>query len=279
MDADAVAASFNLMKNIYAPTVIYLITDNGALASKVVDSTTQPVIISTSTRDPWTSSLASSRVIIRKNGHSIPEMNINSHMEAMISSVCIEGLIDANDRAICIADNGKICSLMVFEGRDMPAARIRDQLDNGVGMSLLEGVIKIAFEIAREGREGLPAGALFIVGDVEKVLNNSRQMIINPFEGHPKTKRNLLDAANKPTIKDMAQLDGAMIIDEAGIVISAGRYLDIVKGVDVPMGLGARNLAAASITTLTKAVAVLVSSTGVVRIYKNGKIIFDVNAV
>lgn len=50
------------------------------------------------------------------------------------------------------------------------------------------------------------------------------------------------------TIKELAQLDGAFVISEAGFVVAACRYLDAsVEQIDLPLGLGSRHLAAASI--------------------------------
>lgn len=279
MDADALAASFNLIKNVVMPTAVYVITDNGTLANRIVDNTTQPVIISTASSAPWVSDIESNRVTVRRNGYALPEINMSNYVESMISSACMEGLINSNDKAICVAENGKLGTIMIFEGKNMPAVKLRDEINNGVKMNLVDNVMKIAFEIAREGREGSHAGALFVIGDTNNVMENSHQLIINPFEGHSRRARDICADCNLATIKDLAQLDGAMLIDEVGLVISAGRHLDTVKDVDFPMGLGARNLAAASITKLTKSVAILVSSTGIVRIYHGGSIVFEAKAV
>ncbi len=279
MDADALAASFNLIKNVVMPTAVYVVTNNGTLANKIVDCTTQQVIISTSARAPWVSDIASNRVLVRKNGYSLPEINMNAYVESMVSSVCIEGLIGAGDRAICVAENGKIGTIMIFDGKNMPIVKLRDEINNGVKMNLVDSVLKIAFEIAREGREGMHTGALFVIGDSKEVLEHSHQLIINPFEGHGKSARDVVDDSNKATMKDLAQLDGAMIIDGSGMVLAAGRHLDTVNGVDIPMGLGARNLASASITKITKSVAVMVSSTGIVRVYHGGRMVFEAKAV
>ena len=75
-------------------------------------------------------------------------------------------------------------------------------------------------------------------------------------------------------------MDGAFIINKSGRVLCAGRYLDIdLKKVIVriPSGLGSRHLAAAGISKLTKAIAITVSESGIVRVFKNGKIIFEYN--
>ena len=74
-------------------------------------------------------------------------------------------------------------------------------------------------------------------------------------------------------------MDGAFIIQDNGVVLSAGRYIaSDVKGVIVPKGLGARHVAAASITKQLKAIALAVSeSTGSVRAFRNGQIVMRID--
>lgn len=67
-----------------------------------------------------------------------------------------------------------------------------------------------------------------------------------------------------------------MISDE-GIFLSATRYIDASsKGVDLPLGLGSRHMAAASITKATRAVAIVVSESSVVRIFDNGELLAEI---
>jgi len=84
---------------------------------------------------------------------------------------------------------------------------------------------------------------------------NSRQVIINPFKGHPKEARNVLNRENWETFKEFAVLDGAIIIDDDGIAQAAGRYVGISWDIYLEGGLGGRHLAAASISKNTGAVA------------------------
>jgi diadenylate cyclase len=57
-------------------------------------------------------------------------------------------------------------------------------------------------------------------------------------------------------------------------MMTAGTHLNAaVGGKDFPEGLGGRHIAAAGITNVTGAIALVVSeSTGTVRVFKNGKI-------
>lgn len=88
---------------------------------------------------------------------------------------------------------------------------------------------------------------------------------------HPAEARQIDDTNLRGTIKELAQLDGAFIVDENGIVVAACRYLDTSsKDVDMPFGLGSRHLAAASISKESKAIAIVVSESAVVRVFYEG---------
>src|ERR1700693_379517 len=91
---------------------------------------------------------------------------------------------------------------------------------------ILESLIELAVEIAREGREGRRVGTLFTLGDEEAVLAKSRSLILNPLEGPPESVRHITDPNLRGTVKELAQLDGAFVVSAAGIVIAACRYLD-----------------------------------------------------
>jgi len=55
-------------------------------------------------------------------------------------------------------------------------------------------------------------------------------------------------------IKNFAVLDGAFVIREDGVVLAAGRYLQVGEGnVELPLGLGARHAAAAAMTVESNA--------------------------
>jgi DNA integrity scanning protein DisA with diadenylate cyclase activity len=144
---------------------------------------------------------------------------------------------------------------------------------------VVEGIIHVAMEIGAEGYEGHPTGTILVVGDATAVMEKSRQLTLNPFAGMSEADRNCLDPPIRDAIKTFAVLDGAFVIREDGVVLSAGRYLQVVsKDVKVPMGLGARHTAAAAVTRETKAVAITVSqTTGTVRFFKEGEIVLELH--
>lgn len=138
---------------------------------------------------------------------------------------------------------------------------------------VLESLLELAIEIAREGREGRRIGTLFTLGFADAVLRYSRPLILDPVAMHPPELRRITDPDLRGTLKELAQLDGAFIVDEKGIVVAACRYLDTSsKEVELTFGLGSRHLAAASISKETNAIAIAVSESAVVRIYYQGRL-------
>jgi DNA integrity scanning protein DisA with diadenylate cyclase activity len=136
----------------------------------------------------------------------------------------------------------------------------------------LEEVLQLAVEIAREGREGRKIGTLFVVGDVDGVLENSRPLLLDPLYGHAEE---LLDVARpdfRETVKELAQLDGAFLVRDRGTFAAAARYVDVDPSTPLTPGLGTRHAAAASITAATDATAIVVSQSSIVRVYADGEI-------
>ena len=148
---------------------------------------------------------------------------------------------------------------------------------SGVNPDTLESVLSLAVEIAREGREGRKIGTLFVVGDTDAVLAQSRPLVLDPLHGHPDEARRVTDPAFRETVKEFAQLDGGFVVTDDGIIVSAARYIDASsEGVDIPLGLGSRHMAGASITLRTGAVAVVASESSVVRMFDRGEIVAEI---
>ncbi len=152
------------------------------------------------------------------------------------------------------------------------------QLETRVPLDTLKMVVDLAVEIGREGREGKPVGTLFVVGDARKVLTCSHPAGFDPVRGYGRKERNLSDPRVREGIKEIAQMDGAIVVSAVGTVEAACRYLDCSAAeVTLSKGLGARHWAAAAISRATNAVAVTVSqSNGTVRIFQNGEVVLRV---
>src|SRR5579862_2215135 len=142
---------------------------------------------------------------------------------------------------------------------------------------VLESLIGLAVEIAREGREGRRVGTLFTVGDENAVLAKSRPLILDPLSGHPESSLHITNLNLRGTIKELAQLDGGFVVSGEGIFVSACRYLDAASAeVDVPLGLGSRHIAVANMSAVTKAVGIVVSESSVVRLFCHGQLVGEI---
>jgi diadenylate cyclase len=138
----------------------------------------------------------------------------------------------------------------------------------------LEEIVQLAVELAREGREGRKIGTLFVIGSIEDVLAQSRQLILDPLYGHSSEVLRVERPEFRETVKEFAQLDGAFVLEDDGTFVSAGRFIDV--DVSAPEnflpGLGTRHAAAASVSRTTGAVAVVVSQSSVVRVFAGGEV-------
>jgi diadenylate cyclase len=147
----------------------------------------------------------------------------------------------------------------------------------GINLDTLREVIILAVEIAREGREGRKIGTMFVVSDARNVLKHSRPLILDPLWHHSDDVKHIADPNLRETLKELAQLDGAFVVSDDGVVLSATRYINASsEGIDLPLGLGSRHMAGASITRDTNAVAVVVSESSVVRVFDDGEIISEI---
>jgi diadenylate cyclase len=141
-----------------------------------------------------------------------------------------------------------------------------------------EKVLRIALELANEGREGKPVGAIFVVGDHKEVLKYSLEGRINPFRGYTEKERNIMDDSITDTVKEIAKLDGAFILKGNGVIMTACATLrPTMAGEQLIQGLGTRHASAAGITATTKSIAITLSeSTGEVRVWRRGAMITEI---
>jgi DNA integrity scanning protein DisA with diadenylate cyclase activity len=199
--------------------------------------------------------------------------------------------------ANALRDGEDVVCLTGRSGSRMPDTVVRLQIGRGFeekasidtqglgaefSSQVVEALVSLAMAIGHEGFEGHPIGTIFVLGDSTVVMEKSKQLTINPFGGISEAERNVLDPKIREAIKNFAVLDGAFIIREDGVVLAAGRYLQVSDGgdVDLPLGLGARHAAAASITVETRAVSISVSqSSGTVRVFKAGQAVLELQQV
>ena len=141
-------------------------------------------------------------------------------------------------------------------------------------------ILEIALRLAAEGREGKPIGTVLVLGDESKLEPYCRQLVLNPFKGHPKRERSIHNQEFFETIREFSGLDGGFIVSRKGTVLSAGTYFDAgVKKVRLRPGLGARHAAAQSITSVTDAIAFAISaSSGTVTVFHEGRPILELES-
>jgi DNA integrity scanning protein DisA with diadenylate cyclase activity len=196
--------------------------------------------------------------------------------------VCVaRGVLRQGDRVLFLGGaegSGALDTAFVFVVGSLPELfSLEDAaaFAGDVTPEVFERVLTLATQLAAEGREGRPVGTLFVVGDSDRVLAQSRSLVLNPFHGHPESVRNVLDAAVEETVKEFAALDGAFVVRDDGVVLSAGtQLLPAAPHPPLPGGLGTRHAAAAGITASTGALAVCVSqSTGTVTVFKSGQVV------
>lgn len=199
-------------------------------------------------------------------------------MSEAVEVAYIKGKIP-NKITVGIVSIGDINSIVIMDIKDIPLINKMAELASGIDYTVLKAVLNLAIDIGREGRESKKIGTAFVIGDTERVLSKSHQIVLNPYEGHKKKDRDVKDEENWETVKEFAQLDGMFIVDEAGHIVAGGRYLDVnARNVELPPGLGGRHLAAAAISKCTKSVAITVSeSSGVVSVYKDGKDVLTID--
>jgi diadenylate cyclase len=202
-----------------------------------------------------------------------------------VNGVRYTGPMDLEGLLAAVEEATSSFSASLGEGGGMterigPLAHLLDEVCSerrGVNNRTLRRVVNLAVEIAREGREGRKIGTLFVVGDSEAVLKHSRPMILDPLYGHPHESKRIVDPNLRETLKELAQLDGAFVVSDEGVVLSAARYIDATSNhLELPLGLGSRHVAAASVSSRTDAVSVAVSESSTVRMFDDGELVAEI---
>ena len=105
------------------------------------------------------------------------------------------------------------------------------------------------------------------------MLKHVKQLVINPFLAYRDNTVNIVDPVIRETVKEFAQLDGAFIIDKDGSIITSCAYLEApTEGIDL-QGFGTRHRSAAAVTKQTDSVAVVVSESGTIIVFKDARIV------
>jgi diadenylate cyclase len=213
----------------------------------------------------------------------IPDVQLTrtGYIKIGFLSAISKGLLKNGDVIVCVGgipEQGYMDTIMLVEiglESQLFSESAITSFPVGVRSEVFESLVAFVLELANQGREGKPVGAIFVLGDHEKVLSLSSQLVFNPFHGHPEESLNINEPQVRESLKEFSSIDGAFIIREDGVVLAAGRYLNVGYHGDVlPQGLGTRHAAAAAITQATDSIALTISeSTGTVTVFRGGKIL------
>ncbi len=178
------------------------------------------------------------------------------------------------EKAVAVLDTESLKGIVVVDPSKSSIWRAIEECSERVDPEVIKAALMVSINIAQKGREGRKIGTAFVIGDVEEVLKRSSQLILNPYKGHDEKERDIKNPETWESIMEFAQLDGVFVVDENGIIVTAGRYIETSAkdlNIKIRLGLGGRHIACASITKETKAIAIVVSeSGGDITVYKDG---------
>ena len=207
-----------------------------------------------------------------------------SQLRAAILLGLTREIFGFQDRVCCVGgipDSGQLDTVLVVdvdEEFESVIGQGDEMLPSDVSAESLERLTAIATDLAIGGREGKSIGAMFVLGDHLEVIKRSKQLILNPFHGYAEEDRSILNPFMDETIKELALIDGAFIVQGNGVVESAGCLIQAkADEIELPGGLGTRHAAAAAITQTTDSLALVVSSSGQVTYFRRGRMftLFD----
>lgn len=231
-------------------------------------------------------SLAEELISKKFKALTIPEYDYSrvERVKVALVSALSQGAFKEGDLVLCLTGRvgrqvDTLMKMRIGGSLDDRVAIEGVKLGDRFNSQVVDALIQLALQIGQEGFEGHPIGTIITIGDHNVVLEKSRQMTINPFQGLSEAERNVLDPKIREAIKNFSVLDGAFVIREDGVVLAAGRYLSSAdEAVKIPLGLGARHAAAAGITSTTECIALVVSQTsGAVRLFKEGNIVLELH--
>ena len=259
---------------------IICVTELGAFAKHLLDSPGQcRIIAATANPETYDTLSVTGLLTLRLPLHAVDKHRQVRHV---LSVALKSNSLFAGELVVCAVGQdvypGEARLVVVTEVEpDLEELVITDivKLTDGIRPKALDFAVAIACKIGRAARRGKRIGALIMIGDSLKVLEGSKQLIPNPFRGHEKANRTLMNSDIHDAIVELSKLDGAFVIRGDGFIQTAGVFLAAFKvDVDLPSGLGARHASAAAVTARTAATGVVVSATdGNVRVFSGGRLV------
>ena len=182
-----------------------------------------------------------------------------------------EGRFKSNDRILAILGD-PMDGVIVIEASTLASNKLAIIAnEHEIDIEVLAKLMELARHIGSRGREGHAVGALFAIGSVPKLRRYTTALVLNPFKGYSDAKKSVSSQNNHETLAEFAWLDGAILFNSKGIASDAGRYVQVPAGINPKPGEGGRHLAARAISQLADAIAICVSSSGIITLYSNGR--------
>ena len=282
-DEDLARMVINVAEATRADSII-CITETGALARHLCRLSGEFRVIATTTNSETFDTLTKAGLtVIRLPLHTADKYTQIRHA----TSVVLQSLnVSVGDLIVCTIghdvyqEEGIFIVLTEMEASTEKLA-VSDllKLTDGIQPKVLEAAVTVACKIGRAARRGKRIGAIFMLGDSLKVLEGSKQLVPNPFQGHEKNNRMLRNPDIHDALVELSKLDGAFVLRGDGFIQAAGVFLTSPPTeTELVSGLGARHAAAAAVTKRTMATAVVVSATdGKVRAFSGGKMVLQID--
>lgn len=258
---------------------LLLVTDSPRVVGEILSEVSLPVVLATTKEDIQKDYADECETVLRLSVKLPKTLELLEDVRGILISAFLEGSLGDGEDVLCIvAGDAQPLMLLNFSITSDPTFKLlKAGIEERCDLDVFEMLLRIAGDLVRQGREGKSVGTMFIIGDHQHVLEGSRQVVINPFQGHTREERYVLRPENIETIKEYTVIDGAIVVSADGYLEAAGRYVLLEPDAEAASGLGGRHLAAASITKRTEAVAIVVSASGVVRVYKDGSAVMELD--
>ena len=152
------------------------------------------------------------------------EIPVQELMETALLECVANDILEAGSQVVAVYSgfhsdiHDSISLIRLDEHLGRLTAKDLRKLETRVPLETLKSVVDLAVEIGFEGREGKHVGTLFVVGDARNVLEHCHPAGFDPVRGYKKDDRNLKDARTRDAVKEIAQLDGAMVVGSDGVI-------------------------------------------------------------
>ena len=263
---------------------IICITETGVLAQHLYRLSGHFRVIATTTNGETFDTLTKAGLeVIRLPLHTVDKYTQIRHA---ISVVLQSSNVTIGDLVVCAIgrdvyqEEGNLIVLTEMEA-SIEKLAVSDlvKLTDGIQPTVLEAAVTVACKISRAARRGNRVGAIFMLGDSLNVLEGSKQLVPNPFQGHDKANRMLTNPDIHDALVELSKLDGAFVLRGDGFIQAAGVFLTSPPAeTELVSGLGTRHAAAAAVTMRTAATAIIVSATdGLVRAFSGGRLVLQID--